>query len=250
MAFFCKGIYRQAGQETKIKQLLNEFLEDPFNCSLTRENYTEHDVASGLKRFLRQLETPLLGTRQNYDAWLRSTVDSSITSEQIIQYYRGLLVDLKQNFPIHYATLRKVLIHIRTVPMLSERNGMTLSNLVSTFAPCIISQVTPSQPPPPPTTTTITPINTYMNERRGISLDDMDLKYNKIQEDSLSFDDEDETHDSLGLLINTSSPAKLKRNQSLQCKNQTYRQTKIPKFEESNPISQSYEFILYKSICS
>ena len=91
------------------------------------------------------------------------------------------LVDLKQNFPIHYATLRKVLIHIRTVPMLSERNGMILSNLVSTFAPCIISQATLPQPPPPPTTTT-TPINNYVNEpreRRGISLDDMDLKYNK-----------------------------------------------------------------------
>jgi hypothetical protein len=101
--------------------------------------------------------------------------------------------------------------------MLSERNGMILSNLVSTFAPCIISQATPSP------STTITPINTYVNEHRGISLDDMDLKYNKIQEDNLLFDDEDETQDSLGLLINTSSPAKLKRNQSLQCKNQTYR---------------------------
>jgi hypothetical protein len=213
--FFALGIYRQAGQETKIKQLLNEFLEDPFNSSLTHENYTEHDVASGLKRFLRQLETPLLGSRQNYDAWLRSTVDSNITTEQIIQYYRGLLVDLKQNYSIHYAILRKMLLHIQTVSMLSDRNGMTLSNLVSTFAPCIISQPTPT---PPTSTTTTTPINTYVNERRGASLDDIDMKYIKIQEDNLSLYD-DETQDSLGLLVNTSSPVKLKRNQSLQCKN-------------------------------
>jgi hypothetical protein len=207
-----KGIYRQAGQETKVKQLLNEFLEDPFNNSLTRENYTEHDVANGLKRFLRQLETPLLGKRQNYDAWLRSTVDPSITTEQIIQYYRGLLVDLKQNYPIQYATLRKMLLHIQTVSMLSERNAMILSNLVSTFAPCIISQVTstPQQ--------AATPINTYMNERRGMSLDDMDMKYSNNQEDNLVLYD-DETQDSLGLLVNTSTPAKLKRNQSLQSKN-------------------------------
>ncbi len=213
---FFLGIYRQAGQETKIKQLLNEFLEDPFNTSLTRENYTEHDVANGLKRFLRQLETPLLGTRHNYDAWLRSTVDSSTTTEQLIQYYRGLFVDLKQHYPVHYATLRKMLLHIQTVSMLSDRNGMILSNLVSTFAPCIISQAIA----PPPSTA---PINMHMNEpreRRGMSLDDIDMTYSKNPEDNILLFD-DETQDSLGLLINTSSPAKLKRNQSLQCKNLT-----------------------------
>ena len=204
------GIYRQAGQETKIRQLLNEFLEDPFNTSLTRENYTEHDVANGLKRFLRQLETPLLGTRQNYDAWLRSTVDPSITPEQLIQYYRGLLVDLKQHHPVHYATLRKMLVHIQTVSMLSDKNSMILSNLVSTFAPCIISQpLAPSQA-----------TNSYANDPRdqhGMSLDDMDMRYPKNQDDN-GFLLDSEAQDSVGQLINTSSPAKLKRNQSLQCK--------------------------------
>ena len=204
------GIYRQAGQETKIRQLLNEFLEDPFNTSLTRENYTEHDVANGLKRFLRQLETPLLGTRQNYDAWLRSTVDPSTTPEQLIQYYRGLLVDLKQHHPVHYATLRKMLVHIQTVSMLSDKNSMILSNLVSTFAPCIISQpLAPSQA-----------TNSYANDPRdqhGMSLDDRDMRYPKNQDDN-GFLLDSEAQDSVGQLINTSSPAKLKRNQSLQCK--------------------------------
>ena len=206
------GIYRQAGQETKIKQLLNECLEDPFNNLLTRENYTEHDVANGLKRFLRQLETPLLGSRQNYDAWLRSTVDPTITSEQLIQYYRGLLVDLKQNYSIQYATLKKILMHIQTVSMLSDRNGMILSNLVSTFAPCIISQII------------VAPVHAYVNDGRdgrGMSFDDMDMKYSKVQDDNGSLFDE-EPQDSLGLLINTSAPAKLKRNPSLQCTSSSF----------------------------
>ncbi|CAF0775359.1 unnamed protein product [Rotaria sordida] len=206
-----KGIYRQAGHETKVKQLLNELLEDPFTNTLTRENYSEHDVANGLKRFLRQLDTPLLGTRQNYDAWLRSTVDSNITTEQLIQYYRGLLVDLKHNYPINYATLRKMLLHIQTVSMLSNRNAMILSNLVSTFAPCIISQ--PTLPPPSQSL-----VNTHTNEpreHRGISFDDLDMKYSKIQEDNISLCD-DEIQDSIGTLVNTSTPAKVKRNQSLQ----------------------------------
>jgi hypothetical protein len=188
--------------------LLNDCLEDPFNNLLTRENYTEHDIANGLKRFLRQLDTPLLGTRQNYDAWLRSTVDSSINTEQLIQYYRGLLVDLKQHYPIQYATLRKILLHIQTVSMLSDRNGMVLSNLVSTFAPCIISQNIP------------TPTHTPMldtRESRVLSFDDLDMKCSKIPDDTIPLCD-NEGRDSLGLLINTLSPSKLKRNQSLQCK--------------------------------
>jgi hypothetical protein len=111
-----------------------------------------------------------------------------------------------------------MLLHIQTVSMLSDRNAMILSNLVSTFAPCIISQVVPPPPPPPPPPTTTTPIHTYANEHRAMSLDDMDMKYTKIQEDNFSLYD-DERQDSVGLLINTSTPAKLKRNQSLQCKN-------------------------------
>ncbi|UJR28095.1 hypothetical protein I4U23_009350 [Adineta vaga] len=230
-----KGIYRQAGQETKIKQLLNEFLDDPFNTSLTRENYTEHDVANGLKRFLRQLETPLLGTRQNYDAWLRSTVDPSITPEQLIQYYRGLLVDLKQNYPVHYATLRKMLLHIQTVSMLSDKNAMILSNLVSTFAPCIISQ--PIAPPPIQASTSVT--NSHTNEsrdRRGMSLDDIDMNHPKNQDDNGSLY-ESETQDSVGLLVNTSSPGKLKRNQSLQSNRVSMMSTSPP---SRFPFSSSY----------
>lgn len=182
--------------------MLNEFLEDPFNNLLTRENYTEHDVANGLKRFLRQLETPLLGTRQNYEAWLRSTADSTMSTEQVVQYYRGLLVDLKHHHPIHYATLRKMLLHIQTVSMLSEKNGMTLSNLVSTFAPCMISQHV-AQPLPIPS---------------ADLREDIEAKTSKSLDENASLCD-NEIQDAVSDLINsTSSPAKLKRNGSLQRK--------------------------------
>ncbi|CAF3565081.1 unnamed protein product [Rotaria sordida] len=191
-----KGIYRQAGQESKIKQLLNECLEDPFTPTLTPENYTEHDVANALKRFLRQLDMPLLGTRENYNAWLRSTVDKTIKSEQLIQYYRALLKDLKKNFPIHYSTLRTMLMHIHTVAMLSEINCMTLSNLVSTFAPCLISQAT------------LAPTNSIngIDDDRQISLDDMDMKRFANQNELIQ----------QGLSNLTDSPqlTKLKRNRS------------------------------------
>lgn len=154
-------------------------------------------MASGLKRFLRQLETPLLGSRQNYDGWLRSTVDSTRTTDQLIQYYRGLLADLKQNHPIQYATLRKVLLHIHTVSMVSDRNLMSLSNLVSTFTPCIISQNIP---------TTIQP-----------QIYDSEGKFSKSTDDTIRPGE----NDGLGsnyALINSMSPKKLQRNMSMPCK--------------------------------
>jgi hypothetical protein len=183
--------------------LLNECLEDPFNPSLTYENYTEHDVASALKRFLRQLGTPLLGTRQNYNAWLRSTVDHTMTSEHLIQYYRALLKDLKRHFPIHYSTLRTMLIHIQTVAMLADINGMTLSNLVSTFTPCLISQIN-SMP--------INPDYNGVREYRKMSLDDIDMNKSTHLND-------DNTQDPLGLSDDSPLRTKLKRNQSFHGKN-------------------------------
>ena len=192
---FCwfTGIYRQAGQESKVRQLLNECLADPFTHLLSHENYSEHDVANALKRFLRHLDVQLLGTRQSYYAWLRSTVDDMMTEDQLIQYYRVLIKDLKQHLPINYATLRVMLIHMHTVAALSSRNGMTLSNLISTFAPCLISQ------------DISVPLD-YKDSRfeyRNRSLDDLDKR-----------DSEDDEELSLNQ-NNRLTSANLKRNQSL-----------------------------------
>ena len=192
------GIYRQAGQETKIKQLLNECLDDPFTPTLTRENYSEHDVANGLKRFLRRLDIPLLGTRKNYHAWLRSTVDESMTYEQLIQYYRALLKDLKQNYPIHYSTLRTMLIHIHSVAILAGLNGMTLSNLISTFAPCLISQET----------STPMSYESQVQGYRKMSLDENEMKHSDHEDDTEASSPTDQSP----VLSN------LRRNQSFLCK--------------------------------
>ena len=107
-----------------------------------------------------------------------------------------------------------MLLHIQTVSMLSNRNGMTLSNLVSTFAPCMISQTTVIAPPPPPPPFK----NTQVSEHRRLSsLDDSDIQYSETHDDSFSLSD-NESQDSVGILINTSTPAKPKRNPSYLCK--------------------------------
>ncbi|CAF1443614.1 unnamed protein product, partial [Didymodactylos carnosus] len=237
-----KGIYRQAGQESKVKQLLQECLEDPFNTSLTYENYTEHDVANGLKRFFRQLKQSILGTKRNYDCWLRSTVlDKSTASsnEQLIQYYRGLLSEMKKHMPVNYYTLRKVLMHLRTVALLSDKNGMSLDNLISIFAPCLISgheeQMT--------TTIPSQPIHFQYSKNNSSRLEDLNVddEYDKDEHDYMNLDKKllkplpkqdnfrlinssDETTDSRSLIYTSENsptipprfPIPLRRNQSLQ----------------------------------
>ncbi|QQP38476.1 Uncharacterized protein FKW44_019054, partial [Caligus rogercresseyi] len=55
-----EGIYRQSGVKTKIDRLLNEFKRNAWAVQISKNDYSEHDVANTLKRFMRTLEEPLL----------------------------------------------------------------------------------------------------------------------------------------------------------------------------------------------
>ncbi len=55
-----EGIYRHSGVKTKIDSLLVQFRQNAWGVALTRDEFSEHDVANALKRFMRTLEEPLL----------------------------------------------------------------------------------------------------------------------------------------------------------------------------------------------
>ena len=55
-----QGIYRIAGVNKKITALLKEFRKNAWSVALSRDAYSEHDVANVLKRFMRTLKEPLL----------------------------------------------------------------------------------------------------------------------------------------------------------------------------------------------
>jgi RhoGAP domain. len=57
-----EGIYRRSGSTTNVSKLLAEFRQDAWQVQLSREQYTEHDVSTVLKRFFRDLPEPLLST--------------------------------------------------------------------------------------------------------------------------------------------------------------------------------------------
>jgi hypothetical protein len=55
-----QGIYRRSGANSSITRLLALFQQDAWAVQLTRQEYSEYDVSSVLKRFLRDLPEPLL----------------------------------------------------------------------------------------------------------------------------------------------------------------------------------------------
>jgi hypothetical protein len=57
-----EGIYRRSGANSSVTRLLTQFRKDAWAVQLARQEYNEYDVASVLKRFLRDLPEPLLTT--------------------------------------------------------------------------------------------------------------------------------------------------------------------------------------------
>jgi len=54
-----EGIYRRSGSSSAVVKLLEAFRRDAWATQITRNLYTEHDVATVLRRFLRDLPDPL-----------------------------------------------------------------------------------------------------------------------------------------------------------------------------------------------
>lgn len=57
-----EGIYRRSGSNTAVAKLMEAFRKDAWATQITRNSYTEHDVATVLRRFIRDLPNPLFPT--------------------------------------------------------------------------------------------------------------------------------------------------------------------------------------------
>ena len=124
-----EGIYRKAGSNININKLLAEFRSNACAVQISREDYSEHDVANVLKRFIRQLEEPLL-TDQLRDDFLKvaETGDTGEqqTEDEKLESYRHLLAKLPA---INYNTLRRLVSFITTNTIQSSHVPLTFSRL-------------------------------------------------------------------------------------------------------------------------
>lgn len=138
-------------------------LSDPHACHLSRDQFSEHDVAGALKRFLRnmpeplvkfELYQPLLHSAGLYPCFCRRTI-LSFWESRVLNFlllseiaddnlkllkYKTLLSQLSGTS--NYATLKKLLGHLRVVAENATENLMTVKNIAASFGSTLMSGTT------------------------------------------------------------------------------------------------------------
>ncbi|KAK1125580.1 hypothetical protein K0M31_005939 [Melipona bicolor] len=127
-----KGIYRQNGSNSAVVKLLKAFRRDAWSTQITRSAYTEHDVATVLRRFLRDLPNPLFPPDIHDRLCLTS---ETINENERVSAYRKLLSTLT---PVPAATLRRILAHLHCLSQQSSKNLMTGENLSAIWGPTLM----------------------------------------------------------------------------------------------------------------
>ncbi|XP_043517940.1 uncharacterized protein LOC122532867 isoform X2 [Frieseomelitta varia] len=127
-----KGIYRQNGSNSAVVKLLKAFRRDAWSTQITRSAYTEHDVATVLRRFLRDLPNPLFPPDIHDRLCLTS---ETVNENERVSAYRKLLSTLT---PVPAATLRRILAHLHCLSQQSSKNLMTGENLSAIWGPTLM----------------------------------------------------------------------------------------------------------------
>ncbi|XP_046141866.1 uncharacterized protein LOC114871103 isoform X1 [Osmia bicornis bicornis] len=127
-----EGIYRRSGSNSAVVKLLEAFRRDAWATQITRGAYTEHDVATVLRRFLRDLPNPLFPA--DIHDRLCFTSENNKEDEKV-STYRKLLSMLGA---VPAATLRRILAHLHCLSQQSSRNLMTCENLSAIWGPTLM----------------------------------------------------------------------------------------------------------------
>ncbi|XP_076248320.1 rhoGAP_ARAP and RA_ARAPs domain-containing protein RhoGAP15B [Calliopsis andreniformis] len=127
-----EGIYRRSGSNSAAAKLLDILRKDAWGTQITKDKYTEHDVATVLRRFLRDLPDPLFPT-SIHDRLCLNT--ENVNENEKVTTYRKLLSTLN---PIPAATVRKILAHLHCLSQQSSRNLMTVKNLSAIWGPTLM----------------------------------------------------------------------------------------------------------------
>ncbi|CAG9856103.1 unnamed protein product [Phyllotreta striolata] len=127
-----EGIYRRPGQGSSVSELLSKFRKDAFAVQLTTDLCNEHEVATALKRFFRDLPEPLLGANQRQYLY---EVSKHNNRDEKIRMYKASLDQLSV---ISYNTTRKLMGHLHFISTQSAKNLMTAENLASIWGPTLL----------------------------------------------------------------------------------------------------------------
>ncbi|XP_051172084.1 uncharacterized protein LOC127288588 [Leptopilina boulardi] len=127
-----EGIYRRSGSSSAVVKLLEAFRRDAWATQITKDFYSEHDVATVLRRFLRDLPDPLFPSKIHDQ--LCSTIDLT-NDEEKVTTYRNLLTNLDT---VTTATLHRILEHLHCLTRKSSKNLMTVDNISAIWGPTLM----------------------------------------------------------------------------------------------------------------
>lgn len=110
---------------------MKAFRTDAFAVELIRSEYSEHDASSCLKKFMRDLPQPLLGSQS-----MQFIAVSDMKAEnEKIKAYQELLERLPS---VEYQTLKKIIGHLNFIESQKIRNKMSIDNLSMVWGPTLI----------------------------------------------------------------------------------------------------------------
>uniref|UniRef100_A0A5S6QK64 Rho-GAP domain-containing protein n=1 Tax=Trichuris muris TaxID=70415 RepID=A0A5S6QK64_TRIMR len=127
-----EGIHRLSGTASKIDELYAVLIADPFRLHLLPEEHSVHTVASVLRKFFAQLEEPLVPV--DITSRLLKHASGNNSSEVTMERYKNAIQQLSR---VNYATLRKLIRHLKEVTLYSEVNKMNVQNLACIFCPTL-----------------------------------------------------------------------------------------------------------------
>ncbi|XP_065160617.1 arf-GAP with Rho-GAP domain, ANK repeat and PH domain-containing protein 2 isoform X2 [Atheta coriaria] len=126
-----EGIYRKAGSNTTVSELMNKFRTDAWSVQLT-DKYSSHDVANVLKRFFRELAEPLIDNSKRQYLYQVSLVKNE---DERVRMYKAMFDQFDK---ITFNTCRKLLSHLHFISTQSNKNMMTVLNLAAIWGPTLL----------------------------------------------------------------------------------------------------------------
>ncbi|KAH0535313.1 arf-GAP with Rho-GAP domain, ANK repeat and PH domain-containing protein 1 isoform X1 [Cotesia glomerata] len=128
-----EGIYRKGGSSSAVVRLLEAFRRDAWATQIIRSSYSEHDVATVLRRFLRDLPEPIIPPCVHNELCRASDLEDT---DERSNKYRSILMPVLNE--VSKKTLRRILAHLHCLSQQSSRNLMTVENISAVWGPTLM----------------------------------------------------------------------------------------------------------------
>ncbi|XP_017773317.1 PREDICTED: arf-GAP with Rho-GAP domain, ANK repeat and PH domain-containing protein 2 [Nicrophorus vespilloides] len=132
-----EGIYRRAGSNSIISDIITLFRTDAWSVQLTHK-YSVHDVATALKRFFRDLVEPLIDNKKIEYLYQVSKVKDK---NEKIRMFRNIFDQSQgEDVSVSMNTTKFLLGHLHFISTQSNKNLMHVDNLAAVWAPTLLHQ--------------------------------------------------------------------------------------------------------------